>query len=273
MQYFQKVNKAFTEKNYIYPNLRESFELSIDYYKSIKDLNSQLACIDQLLLADKYLNSNYRYLTSRISKEYDTKELVDAKNEIEDALQFHKRQNLFFIVLIIILVTGLSYMIYKSRENRRKFKKVIEKKGQQVKLSEETKLKNTDSLKMAPEVKASILKHLDNFESSEKFLEKGINLSKLAKKFNSNIVYVSKVISHSRQKRANYYINDLKIDWIITQLRENSKFRNYTNKALGEEAGFSTTQHFTRAFTKNTGISPTFFVKELKRSISAGNLP
>ncbi|SCY96364.1 hypothetical protein SAMN02927903_03122 [Flavobacterium caeni] len=273
MQYFLKVNKAFIERNYIYPYLRESFEITIDYYKSENDLQAQLKYIDQLLLADKYLTNNYKYLYGRIHKEYDTKKLLHAKGEIEKSLRFEKQQNIIFIILIAILLAWLGYMIYKSRENKRKFKRLMERKAQQVKLTAEAKLKNTDTLKMNPEVKASILKHLDNFESSEKFLEKGITLPKLAKKFNSNIVYVSKVISHSRLKKSTDYINDLKIDWIIIQLRENSKFRNYTNKALGEEAGFSTTQHFTRAFYKNTGISPTFFIQELKRTIATGNLP
>lgn len=273
MQYFLKVNQAFIERNYIYPNLRESFEISIEYYKSKNNFEAQLKCVDQLQLADKYLISNYRHLYGKIHKEYDAKKLLQAKIDIAKSLKFQKQQNIVFIILIAVLVAWLSHMIYMSRANKRKFKKLMERKATQVKLSAEAKLKNTETLKMNSEVKTSLLKHLDNFESSEKFLEKGITLPKLAKKFNSNIVYVSKVISHSRQKRANYYINDLKIDWIITQLRENSKFRNYTNKALGEEAGFSTTQHFTRAFSKNTGISPTFFVKELKRSISAGNLP
>ena len=211
-------------------------------------------------------------MTGRIYKEYDTQKLLLSKREIEKSLRFQKQQNALYIVLIAILIVWLGYMIYKSRENKRKFRKLLDRKTQQVKLTAETKLRNTDNLKMNPEVKASILKHLDKFENSEQFLAKDITLPKLAKKFDSNIVYVSKIISHSRQKRSNDYINDLKIDWIINQLRENSKFRNYTNKALAEEAGFSTTQHFTRAFSKNTGISPTFFVQELKSAIATGSL-
>ena len=271
MGYFLKVNTAFTERNYIYPNLRESFEISIDYYKSKNDLQTQLNIINQLLLADKYLSANYKYLSGRIHKEYDTKKLVQAKNEVEEALNVQRTENIIFIVLILALIGLLGYMVYRSRENRRKFKRLMDRRGQQLKLTAETKIKNTDKLKMNPDVKASILKHLDKFENSGQFLAKDITLPKLAKKFDSNIVYVSKVISHSRQKRSNDYINDLKIDWVINQLRENSRFRNYTNKALAEEAGFSTTQHFTRAFAKNAGISPTFFVQELKRTIAAGN--
>mgnify|MGYP002360968308 FL=1 len=273
IQYFIKVDEAFIEKNYTYPDLRESFEILIDHYKSKNDHPNQLKYIDQLLLADKYLNSNYKYLSGRIHKEYDTKKLIQAKDEIEELLRFEKKQNIFFIILIAILIGWLGYMIYKARENKRKFRKLMERKTQQSKPTAEIKLKNTGNLNINPDVIASVLKHLDKFEASEKFLAKDITLPKLAKMFDSNIVYVSKIISHSRQKKSTDYVNDLKIDYIIIQLRENSRFRNYTNKALGEEAGFSTTQHFTRAFSKNTGISPTYFIQELKKTISAGNLP
>lgn len=272
VQYFLKVDQAFMEKNYMRPDLRETFEILIDFYKREKDPTNQLLIIDHLLLADKYLSTNYKYLSTRISKEYDTQELTKEKNTIKKSLESHKRQNIFFLGLTVVLTASLSHMIYKARENKRKFKKLIERKSQQTKLTPENKLNNTGNLNISPEVIASVLKHLDKFEISEKFLAKDIKLPKLAKMCDSNIVYVSKIISHSRQKKSTDYINDLKIDWIITQMQENSKFRNYTNKALGEEAGFSTTQHFTRAFVKNTGISPTYFVQELKKTIEAGNL-
>ena len=70
---------------------------------------------------------------------------------------------------------------------------------------------------------------------------------------------------HYRHKKSVDYINDLKVEYIIKKLKSNPKFRLYTNKALAEEAHFSTTQHFTRAFMKNTGISPTYFVKQLNK--------
>lgn len=266
--YFLKVDKAFTDRHYTNPDLREAFEILIKYYKSKGDLKNHLKYIDHLFLADKYLNPTYKYLSGRIHKEYDTKKLIAAKNEAEQSLAFQKIQNFIYVGVILLLVVWLGYMIYKARENKRKFKKLMERKALP-KLTAEEKIRNTGSLTINPDVIASVLKHLDKFESSEKFLAKDITLPKLAKMFDSNIVYVSKIIAHSRQKKSTDYINDLKVEYIMNRLRENSKLRNYTNKALAEEAGFSTTQHFTRAFHKNTGISPTYFVQELKKSIAS----
>ena len=64
------------------------------------------------------------------------------------------------------------------------------------------------------------------------------------------------------------YITDLKIDHIIELLKSDNKYRNYKNKYLGEEAGFGSTQNFTRAFKTRTGISPTYFSTELNKSVA-----
>ncbi|WP_350028980.1 helix-turn-helix domain-containing protein [Flavobacterium terrisoli] len=68
------------------------------------------------------------------------------------------------------------------------------------------------------------------------------------------------------------YITDLKLDYIIHLLKTESRYRNYTHKALGDEVGFGSTQNFTRAFKARTGISPTYFIGKLRKSSNADNL-
>ena len=111
----------------------------------------------------------------------------------------------------------------------------------------------------------AIISKLDVFEKEKKYLTKDISLPKLAEMFDSNIVYVSKIISHHKNKKSVDYINDLRVGYIVEMLDSSSKFRNYTNKALGEEAGFSTTQNFTRAFGKTMGMSPTDYILKVNK--------
>jgi AraC-like DNA-binding protein len=96
--------------------------------------------------------------------------------------------------------------------------------------------------------------------------EKDINLAKLASILNTNTKYVSLIISNHRAKKTTTYINDLKIDYVVDLLINHKKFRNYTNKALAEEAGFGSTQIFTQSFKSKVGMSPTSFIKQLKKS-------
>jgi YesN/AraC family two-component response regulator len=108
-----------------------------------------------------------------------------------------------------------------------------------------------------------ILQNLKKFEANKKYLEKDMNLTKLATFLNTNTKYASLIIAHHRGKKTTTYINDLKIDYIVEQLMNNRKFRKYTNKALAEEAGFGSTQIFTQCFKNKIGMSPTSFIQQL----------
>ena len=132
-----------------------------------------------------------------------------------------------------------------------------------------TQLKTIDKsgLGINPAAVASVLKQLEKLEKDKKFLEKDWTLVKLSAAFNSNTKYLSKIVFHYRGKKFVEYINDLKIDHIIGLLKNDRIFRNYTNKALGEESGFSSTQRFTNAFISRAGISPSYFIQELNKQV------
>lgn len=214
---------------------------------------------------------NYKYLSLRIHKEYDTKNLLDSKLEIEKNSLFRKNLVLVFGLIIIVLISIVAALFYSSIMSKRKIKRILEKKQKCQK--QPVQIKPLEVLGIKAELVTSILQQLDVFEKQKKFLTKDITLTKLAIMFDSNIVYVSKIISHHKNKKSVDYINDLRVEFIVEIIENNSKFRNYTNKALGEEAGFSTTQHFTRAFIKKMEISPTDFVQRInKRANSRKNL-
>jgi AraC-like DNA-binding protein len=257
---FLKVDRAFTLCNYMRPDLREGYELLIGYHRG-KDPQKELLYINRLLRADKYLEANYKYLSGKLHKEYDTKKLLDAKAEIESASQSRKQLDFFIIAVLLLAVAALAYthVQYKKR-NRKKFEALMAGLT-----PAKTERKPGEGLDINPEVVATVLKHLEKFEKSKRFLEPDMTQTRLATLFGSNTKYVSKIIIYHKGKKSIDYINDLKIDYIIELLKSNTRFRNYTHKALAEEAGFSTTQHFTRAFASRTGISPSYFIQELKK--------
>lgn len=115
---------------------------------------------------------------------------------------------------------------------------------------------------------AFVLKQLEKFERDKKFLEKDLTLAKLTVAFDSNSKYLSQIIYHYRKKKFTKYINDLKIDYLISILKTDKMMRNYTNKALAEEIGFSSTQRFANAFLARAEMPPSFFIGELKKGES-----
>lgn len=270
MVYFKKVEQVFDEKNYIRPDLRESFELLIKHYEAKGNLNLKLHYIQKLIKADSILSTNYKYLSEKIHKEYDTKELLKKKAEIRKQLEQRNKRDNLMISGIIFLIMLLLFVCYRYIRNKKlykqRFEELMNRNQEELSLVLERKQAGKTDLDINPDAAEQLLKQLEKFEKNKKYLEKDWTLVKLAAAFNSNTKYLSKIIFYYRDKKFAEYINDLKIDHIIEVLKNDRRIRNYTNKGLAEEAGFSSTQRFTNAFISRTGISPTYFIEELRKA-------
>lgn len=271
--YFKKVDHTFADKMYIRPDLRENYELLVGYYKKKGDVKNQLYYINRLIKADSLLNANFKYMSGKIHKEYDTKSLRQAKLQIEKELAGKEKVTIFLycsIAFFFFLTLFFFYRYYTNQKQyRQKFEELMDSKKEELKkeeLIEEKKEIERKELDINLDVVHSILKELEKFEIKKKFLEKDLTLVHLASSFNTNSNYLSKVINYYRNKNYTTYLNDLRINYIVNLLKTESKFRNYTIKALAEESGFSTPQHFSKAFFSTTGIYPSYFLNELNKN-------
>src|SRR5690606_6035933 len=86
-EYFEKVAQDFDERKYIRPDLRECFEFFIKHHESNGDLRLKLYYIEKLLQVDSVLTTNYKYLTEKIHKEFDTKTLEKKRDEAYQQLE------------------------------------------------------------------------------------------------------------------------------------------------------------------------------------------
>ena len=261
LPYLLKVDKTFIEKKYIRPDLRENYELLIKYYKQKEDTKMQLLYINRLLEVDSVLNHNYKYLSQKIFKEYDAKKLIKAKTELEHSMRW--KNKVAYATSVFLLISTV-IIIRKQRKKSKYYKQKFEELMSASNTNKTNISKPLDvDLEINPEIVETVLKNLEKFEKSKKYLEKDMTLSKIAAYLKTNTKYASKIILKHRGKKTIDYINDLKIEQIIELLKTENKYRNYTNKALADEVGFGSTQNFTRAFKNRTDISPTYFIQKL----------
>jgi AraC-like DNA-binding protein len=263
--YFKKIDKSFQKYNYTKPDLRHAYELLIDYYKESNNQQLQLHYIDRLLKVDSILSNNYKYLSKRIFKEYDTKKLLLDKNQIKQQMITGYRVH----YTVISALTGVViFLVWRHKRNKKRYKLKFEElmSKKEIPLKHLTENNNDNGFEINPELVKTILQNLEKFEKNKKYLEKDMTLIKLSGYLKTNPKYASKVILKYRGKKTIEYISDLKIDYIVDKLKTENKFRNYTNKALADEAGFGSTQNFTKAFNKRLEMPPTFFIQQLKDS-------
>lgn len=264
--YFLKVDSAFVARKYIRPDLRESYEFLIRHYNAKKDPASELKYIDRLLKADSLLNLRFRYLVSKVHKEYDTAHLLAEKERLQASLSRSCFYGWIIKILLMVVLIAAIIIVRRYLRLRKLYKQRFEVLLKKDLLQEpEPIISDNAELDINPAIVQNIITKLQDFERKKGFLKKDLTATKLAESFDTNYKYLSKVIRHQKQKSFVNYINDLRIDYLVDRLKAEPLLRRYTNGALAEESGFSTAQHFVTAFKKRTGISPGYFNDEYNK--------
>ncbi|WP_452602993.1 helix-turn-helix domain-containing protein [Pontimicrobium sp. MEBiC06410] len=109
-----------------------------------------------------------------------------------------------------------------------------------------------------------ILVKLTKLEEKAYFLRQDCTLHNMAKRLKTNTTYLSKVINTHLGKSFSTYVNDLRINYVIIELKNNKRLRSYSVKAIAEEMGYKNANIFSRYFKEITGITPSVYIKKIQ---------
>ncbi|WP_275160838.1 helix-turn-helix domain-containing protein [Elizabethkingia meningoseptica] len=271
MKQFKKVDSIFQKHNFILPELRENYELLINYYRKHEDPKQELYYTKVLLKADGVLTRDFTYLSSRIHREYDTQNLMD----IQTRLESQNKWGLGMIILLCVIVSVLVYNVWKYYQNEKKIRlkyKALEENLQHhlENAAPAVPYENISSQSkstMSEDVYKDLQEKLENFEKEKQFIEKGITLNKLAVSFDTNSTYLSQFINETKGINFNKYLGILRINYITQLMYEKEKYLNYTIQSLSEECGIASRQNFSDLFQEINGLRPTDFVKKRKKDL------
>ncbi len=126
------------------------------------------------------------------------------------------------------------------------------------------KNEKTDHIAIDNELVNRILRKLDTLESSEKFLSNNFKLSHVAKQLNTNTAYLSQIINQHKGVTFSEYTNNLRIDYVLRQLHENSRFCKYTIQTIAEEIGYKSSTTFIKAFKDRVQMTPSDYIKQIE---------
>ncbi|WP_236687036.1 helix-turn-helix domain-containing protein [Elizabethkingia anophelis] len=268
---FKKVDSIFQKHNFILPELRENYELLISYYRRHNDPKEELYYTKVLLKADGILTRDFTYLSSKIHREYDTQNLVDIQNKLEN----QNKWGLGMIILLCIIVSVLVYNVWKYYQNEKKIKTKYKKLEDNLQHHIEPEsssvpyenISSQSKSTMSEEVYKDLQDKLEKFEKEKQFLEKGMTLNKLASIFETNSTYLSQFINETKSMNFSRYLGILRINYITQLMYENEKYLNYTIQSLSDECGIASRQNFSDLFQEINGLCPTEFIKKRKKDI------
>lgn len=268
--HFKKLDSIYEIHRDPVRELPEVYQTFISYYEEKGDTENQLKYIDKLLAADSILDANFNYLNTNITKEYDIPILVSEKERIISQLQKDKSQSyswLWILGGVSIISSSLFFFYYRrQRFYKKRFEALLKNDVKSQNSAFKPRDSNSNTIKGISEaVVKSIQDGLVKFEQNNEFLDHTINLNSLSKKLDTNSNYLSKVINFYKGKNFSNYLNDLRIEYAIHELKTNHQFRLYSVKGMAQEVGFNSPESFSKAFYKRTGIYPSYFLKQLGR--------
>ncbi|WP_299768544.1 helix-turn-helix domain-containing protein [uncultured Dokdonia sp.] len=171
------------------------------------------------------------------------------------------------ITFVLLLIVGYSFW-RKQKKNKMLFNNLISQIDQleshkQQKEEQKTK-KIVAEIAIDDDKVDAVLKGLSKLEKQEYFLKPDCSLRTIAKKTKTNATYLSKIINTHKGKNFNGYINDLRIEYALTKLKNDKRFRSFSIASIALEVGYKSDKSFVKHFKSKTGINPSYYIKNIE---------
>lgn len=225
------------------------------------------------LYFEKYIHTTEEFnrIQDTVVGVFKQQELKAFEAELE-AINSEKTNFKYILGASSFIIIALLFFLFRfnklKKKNEEKFNRLLEtinagSVATLIETKDDIDEKEGNVSGVSTEVKIQILQGLQKLESQEYYLRKDCNSYNVAKKIKTNTSYLSKVVNSHYQKNFNSYINDLRINYAVLKLKNDSRFRKFSIQSIAEEVGYKSADSFTKYFKKQTGLNPSFFIKKL----------
>lgn len=270
---FAKVDSIFTKYSFLLPEVRASYEKLIDYYQTINNKEREHYYTLQLLKADQVLSSDFRYLSGKINKEYDTGDLLASKARLE-----HSVSRLYTLIWCVSVVFMLVVLGVFYREKSRTWLVQLLRRPKNSDADPEADNSDVkrfaDTAHVVPEaIEDAVLKKLKVLEGQHFYLETGMTLQKLAPMLNTNTNYLRIIIKNNRGCSYTTYLKEQRIHYVAKMLKENKNWRSMKIEHLANACGFRDRTNFNDAFFEYYHVRPLEYIEQIRREKTEQHAP
>jgi len=271
IRYFKEIDSIVTVTEDPFWEVRDVYHQLILHSMGQNDKQSQIEYIGKLITYDSLHSVKQENVINAAVVSYDIPYLKYQKREAEAQLENKKT-----IINAVGLLAGIGsftgiFFYFRSVRMQRKLKVLLEEGLVRKKTISEQQVKNHPS-SVPEDIRIDILNKLEKFESSDRFLDKDLDMSSLAQELETNTSYLSVIINTYKEKTFPNYLKDLRVEKAIRILNNDPSLLKFSNQGLAEVFGFKTSESFSKAFYKNTGVYPSKFIKELNSRKGDGHL-
>ena len=98
-------------------------------------------------------------------------------------------------------------------------------------------------------------------ENEKPYLDTKLGLKELAEDLDISVHHLSQVINEKLGKNFFEFVNGYRVAEVISLLK-NPQYKRYTLLAIAYDSGFNSKSRFNSVFKKNTGFTPSKYIKQ-----------
>ncbi|MBE9490148.1 MAG: helix-turn-helix domain-containing protein [Bacteroidetes bacterium] len=251
----------------VYENLREIYTQTGKYKLALKQNDLYLVLkdsLDNLKVKQEIVDITEKYESDKKQSKI---KLLSDENEINSiVIKKQKKQIISYASSFFLLLTVLGLILFfYVQKKRQKYLLYLNNRQllfiQEEKQKQKQKVNNTLTVKEVLK-KEEICINITNLINAEFYLDNEVTLLKMSKMANTNSSYLSKIINEDYYKSFANFINEHRISYTLKKLELIPEYRKLTIDHIAENAGFSSSNAFYRAFKKNTGLTPAYYIKK-----------
>lgn len=229
------------------------YEAALAYYKRYHDIS------------DSNFNASKDYRLSELKVKYNVAQYEnDVKTHQVMMMKAEKQRQVWIFLFISLLITAGGGFVYYRNKNKY-YKRIVRQYRENIMLNrqnEELERRQLYSHSSLSKSKGEELYGCVKSMMDEKrvYRDNSLTADKLATMLQTNRTYLSQVINEYSGMNFSRYINHLRIKDAIETLSEPGN--QIMMKALAADVGFKTVAAFSKAFSEETGVSPSVFRKK-----------
>ena len=245
----------------------DRIRINFYYARIYQELGESEKSLEYLELFNEKLAQYYRKTSDEKISVFTKNELNEKQKIISNLDNAYKKieqkDNYLKIGISSLILVFIMVFIYLKYQ-RKQYQKKVEKLLFHIKKLENT---NQDPAVIIEEEKAKqILTKLKKIEKQQLFLSQSYSLNKIAKKIGSNSTYVSKAVNTYWNKSFTDYTNELRINYILLKLKQDTTYQKFKLEAIAESVGYKSLRSFNKHFKSHTGIMPKQYIELVKKN-------
>lgn len=250
----------------------------VDLYNNVSLIYETMGKADSALkyhkihhaISDSISDVSKEFALSEVKAKYRIEQYENKIKEYEiSSLKKAKRTQLVGLVFIII-IGGTSSLWFYSRKKSLYYEKLVRQYNQNISLNREIKKISSDRANESKYSTSSLSESKGNdlfsriralMEEEKIYRDATLSIDTLAAKLNTNRSYISRSINEYTGTNFNKYCNRYRIAEAVEILSDPSN--SALLKEVGMNVGFNSASTFYKAFTEETGVSPSVYKKKI----------